>query len=58
MGDYDVKFIFPYCYIGVAVLANDEEQAEEIARLQMSECGVELHEKPLEIEIVLQGEFV
>lgn len=58
MGDYDVKFIFPYCYIGVAVLADDEEQAESNARLQLSESGVELHEEPFEIEIVLQGEFV
>ena len=58
MKDYDVKFIFGYCYIGAAVFANDEEQAKEMARLQMIDCGVELHEKPLEIEITLQGEFV
>lgn len=58
VGDYDVKFIFDYCYIGVAVLAEDEEEAESNARLQLVESGVQLHEEPKQIEITLQGVFV
>jgi len=58
VGDYDVKFIFDYCYIGVAVFAEDEAEAESNARLQLVESGVQLHEEPSEIEITLQGVFV
>jgi hypothetical protein len=56
MNDYQVTMVFDYAYIGLAVFADDEDQAVANAYTQLSESDISIPE-PNEINIELKGVF-
>lgn len=56
MNDYQVTMVFDYAYIGLAVFAENEEQAEQNAYAQLSDSDISIPE-PNEITIELKGVF-
>lgn len=57
MIEYDVKFIFDYCYIGVVVVADDEEQAISQADLILAQTGIN-YPDPNETYVEQTGEYL
>lgn len=57
MFDYDVKFVYEYSYIGIAVIARDDEEAERSARDILEQQGISAPE-PQEIMLEKMGEFL
>lgn len=56
MFDYDVKFVFDYAYIGLAVFAESSDAAISGAYAQLAECEI-TYPEPKEITVELVGEF-
>jgi hypothetical protein len=57
MFDYDVKFIYEYSYIGVTVVAIDDEQAVAGAWDILAEQSIDAPE-PQEIMVEKMGEYL
>lgn len=57
MFDYDVKFIYEYSYVGVTVVAVDDEQAVTSAWDILAEQEITAPE-PQEIMVEKMGEYV
>lgn len=57
MFDYDIKFIYEYSYIGVTVVAVDDEQAVTSAWDILAEQDITAPE-PQEIMVEKMGEYV
>ena len=57
MFDYDIKFIYEYSYIGVTVVAVDDEQAVTSAWDILAEQEITAPE-PQEIMVEKMGEYV
>jgi hypothetical protein len=55
--DYDIKFIYEYSYIGVTVVAVDDEQAVTSAWDILAEQDITAPE-PQEIMVEKMGEYV
>jgi hypothetical protein len=55
--DYDIKFIYEYSYIGVTVVAVDDEQAVTSAWDILAEQEITAPE-PQEIMVEKMGEYV
>jgi hypothetical protein len=56
MNKYEVRFIYQFVTIETIAIADDEEQADRFASLNLLNAGIMLGEKPLEIVITKKGE--
>ncbi len=56
MNDYQVTMVFDYAYVGLAVFAEDEEQAIRYAYTQLSDSDITIPE-PNEVTVELVGGF-
>lgn len=57
MFDYDVKFVYEYSYIGIAVIARDDEEAVRSAWDILADQNIDAPE-PQEIMVEKMGEFL
>ena len=57
MFDYDVKFVYEYSYIGITVIAVDDEQAVTSAWDILEQQGI-IAPEPQEIMVEKMGEYV
>lgn len=57
MFDYDVKFVYEYSYIGITVIAKDDEEAVSSAWDILADQNIDAPE-PREITVEKMGEFL
>lgn len=57
MLEYDVKFIFDYCYIGIVVIGDTEDYAIRAAEAILADTGIDYPEAK-EVYVEQTGEFL
>lgn len=57
MNEYEVRYVYEFVNIVSIAIADDEEQADRHASLNLLNSGIVLNEEPREIVITKTGEY-